>query len=57
VAESTLTGIMGREAVYSGQAVSWEQAIKSETHLGPHEYKMGPFPIAPVAIPGQYRFV
>src|SRR3954468_18430113 len=26
IAESTLTGIIGREAVYSGQAVTWEQA-------------------------------
>jgi predicted dehydrogenase len=57
VAESTLTGIMGREASYSGQAVTWEQAIKSQTHLGPTEYKMGPYPMPPIATPGQYRFV
>jgi predicted dehydrogenase len=56
IAESTLTGIIGREAVYSGQAVTWDQAMTSETHLGPAEYKFGPYPIPPVAIPGQYRF-
>lgn len=56
VAESTMTGIIGREAAYSGQAVTWEQAMKSEMRLGPPEYKMGPYPIPAVAMPGQYRF-
>jgi predicted dehydrogenase len=56
IAESTLTGIIGREAVYSGQAVTWDQAMKSQTRLGPAEYKLGPYPIPVVAIPGQYRF-
>jgi predicted dehydrogenase len=56
IAESTLTGIIGREAVYSGQAVTWEQALKSKTRLGPDEYKLGPYPMPQVAIPGQYRF-
>jgi predicted dehydrogenase len=56
VAESTMTGILGREAVYSGQVVTWDAAIKSETRLGPREYVMGPHPIPPVPMPGQYRF-
>jgi predicted dehydrogenase len=56
VAESTLTGIMGREAAYSGQAITWEQAMASTTKLGPSEYKFGPYPIPPVAMPGLYRF-
>jgi predicted dehydrogenase len=56
VAESTLTGILGREAAYSGQAITWDEAIKSRTRLGPAEYKFGPHPIPPVAMPGQYRF-
>ena len=55
-AESTLTGIMGREAVYSGRPVTWEQVMKSETTLGPDRYAMGPYPIPPVAMPGDYRF-
>ena len=57
VAESTLTGIIGREAVYSGHAITWDEAIRSKTKLGPGEYKFGPYPIPPVAIPGQYKFV
>jgi predicted dehydrogenase len=57
VAESTLTGIIGREAVYSGHAITWDEAINSKTKLGPSEYKFGPCPIPPVAMPGQYKFV
>ncbi len=56
VAESTMTGILGREAVYSGQVITWEAAIASETRLGPREYALGPHPTPPVAMPGQYRF-
>jgi len=56
IAESTLTGIMGREACYSGQEITWDQAMKSETHLGPKEYKFGPFEVAQVAKPGIYKF-
>jgi predicted dehydrogenase len=57
IAESTMTGIMGREAAYSGQAVTWEQAMKSETRLGPPAYDMTQaFAIPAVAMPGQYRF-
>jgi predicted dehydrogenase len=58
VAESTLTGIMGREAAYSGQVITWEQAMRSETRLGPPAYDLkASYPIPPVAMPGQYRFV
>ncbi|NQT15801.1 MAG: gfo/Idh/MocA family oxidoreductase, partial [Planctomycetes bacterium] len=56
VAESTMAGIMGREAVYSGRAVDWDTAIKSTTRLGPEQYELGSYPIPPVAMPGQYRF-
>jgi predicted dehydrogenase len=56
VAESTLTGIMGREAAYSGRPVTWEAALNSEMRLGPAEYTMGPYPMPQVSMPGQYRF-
>lgn len=56
VAESTMTGILGREAAYSGRAVSWDAAMKSETRLGPADYKVATYPIPPVAMPGVYRF-
>ena len=56
VAESTLTAIIGREAVYSGKAVDWDTAMKSTTRLGPDEYRFGPYPTPEVAMPGVYQF-
>ncbi len=56
VAESTMTGILGREAAYSGQEVTWDKAIQSTTRLGPEKYEFGPYPIPPIAMPGRYRF-
>lgn len=37
IAESTLTAIMGREAAYTGSAVTWDDMMKSEMKLGPAE--------------------
>jgi len=56
VAESTMTGIIGREAAYSGQTIDWDTAMKSVTRLGPSEYKFGPYPIPKAAMPGIYEF-
>lgn len=56
VAESTMAGIMGREAAYSGQAISWDEAMKSTTRLGPEKYEFGPYLTPDVAMPGRYRF-
>lgn len=57
VAESTMTGIIGREAVYSGKPVDWDEAMKSTKRLGPEEYEFGSYPIPEVAMPGSYRFL
>ena len=56
VAESTMTGILGREAAYSGKEISWDEAMKSTKRLGPDRYELGPYPIPEVALPGLYRF-
>lgn len=56
LAESTMTAILGREAAYSGQQVTWADAMKSETRLGPAEYALGDHPVPPVPMPGTYRF-
>jgi hypothetical protein len=57
VAESTMTGVIGREAVYSGQEIVWDQAMKSTTRLGPDSYDFDQsYPIPEVAMPGKYRF-
>jgi predicted dehydrogenase len=57
VAESTMTGIIGREAVYSGKEVRWDAAMQSVKRLGPEKYELGPYPIPDVAMPGQYQFL
>ena len=56
VAESTLTGIIGRESAYSGQSIEWEKALNSTMRLGPEKYELGAFPVPPVAMPGKYKF-
>lgn len=56
IAESTLTGIMGRESAYTGQSVQWDQALNSATRWGPEKYEMGPLPFPEVPIPGTYKF-
>lgn len=38
IAESTLTGIMGRISAYTGKEVSWEEMMNSDLYLGPKTY-------------------
>ncbi len=48
--ESTLTAIMGRMAAYTGQEVTWDDALNANEDLVPavldfdHEYPVGPIP-------------
>lgn len=56
IAESTLVGIMAREAAYTGQTVTWEQAWNSTMKLGPEKYEFGPLPFPDVAMPGKHKF-
>jgi len=59
-AKSTLTSIMGRMATYSGQMVTWEQALNSELALVPSSYDWEGAPPSlpdadgryPIAMPG-----
>ena len=44
LALSTMVGIMGREAAYSGKVVTWDEMMTSELRYGPKEYAMGPLP-------------
>jgi len=55
VAESTMTAILGREAAYSGKALTWDAAMQSTTRLGPAKYEFGPAPIPEIALPGRYK--
>jgi hypothetical protein len=55
MANSTMVAILGRMVAYSGQTLSWEEAINSNQTLGPadDEYNWN-FKYAgpPIAIPG-----
>ena len=52
VAESTLTAIMGREAAYTGQVVTWDELLNAEQRLVPDVVAFGPLPTPPVPMPG-----
>jgi predicted dehydrogenase len=54
--KSTLLAIMGRMATYTGQVITWEQALNSKEDLTPEKYEFGPLAVPPVAIPGKTRF-
>jgi myo-inositol 2-dehydrogenase / D-chiro-inositol 1-dehydrogenase len=55
-AMSTLLAIMGREAAYTGQAITPEQVLDSTRDLSPARYEYGDNPVPPVPIPGVTRF-
>jgi predicted dehydrogenase len=57
MAHSTLLAILGRMATYTGQMITWEQALNSKEDLSPPHYEWGPLPEPPVAMPGVTRFV
>lgn len=54
---STLLAIMGRMATYSGQTITWEQAMNSQEDLSPPAYEWGDLAVAPVAMPGVTKVV
>jgi predicted dehydrogenase len=58
VAESTMTCLMGREAAYSGQKVTWDMMMNSKLDLLPKsfDYK-DKVPVPPLPVPGVYKFV
>jgi predicted dehydrogenase len=49
---STMMAIMGRMACYTGQQVTWEEAMASVEDLTPPAYEFGPAPKVEVAVPG-----
>ncbi len=55
--KSTLMAIMGRMACYTGQQITWEQALNSREDLTPARYEWGTLATPPVAMPGVTRFV
>jgi len=62
-ADSSFTAVLGRMAVYSGQAVKWDEAARSELNLLPARLALDADPpvlpntdgFYPVAMPGQTK--
>jgi len=58
MSQSTLMGLMGRMAAYTGQEVTWEQAMNSQEQLVPDPLSWDmKLEIAPMAMPGVTRLV
>ena len=51
IAESSLVGILGREAAYTGKRLTWEEALATPS-LFPEKLEWGPMPMPPVPMPG-----
>ncbi len=62
-AEATMSSILGRMATYSGQVITWDEAMKSELSLMPKEFAWDANPPVmpdeygyyPVAVPGKTK--
>ena len=59
MAKSTLLAVLGRMATYTGQKVTWEQAMNSAEDLTPtsYDFKNGTPPPSEIAIPGSTKIV
>lgn len=58
MARSTLAGLMGRMAAYTGAAITWEQIMESQENLFPETLDWhAPLAIAPMAVPGKTKYV
>jgi myo-inositol 2-dehydrogenase/D-chiro-inositol 1-dehydrogenase len=58
MAHSTLAGIMGRMAAYTGQEVTWDAALESKEKLVPDNLSWDmDLPIAPMAVAGKTRLI
>lgn len=53
IAESTLTGILGREAAYTGRTMTWDEARESTQDYTPATFEFGPLPVRSAPVPGR----
>jgi len=54
--DATMTGVLGRTAVYTGRAIQWDWIMNaSQLDLRPATYELGPLPVAPVPLPGRTK--
>ncbi len=53
IAESTLVAIMGREAAYTGNVLTWEEILSSKMNLLPEKLDFGAVPMPAIPVPGK----
>jgi myo-inositol 2-dehydrogenase/D-chiro-inositol 1-dehydrogenase len=51
-AKSSLMGILGREACYTGKRIEWDAMMNSDMSLSPKQYDWGSNPVRPIPMPG-----
>lgn len=56
-ARSTMLAMMARMAAYTGQTITWEQAMNSQESLTPATYAFGELAMPAIAVPGRTKFV
>lgn len=56
-AKSTLMGLLGRQAAYTGQRIKWADMLNSKDRLVPDACAWGLNPVPAVAMPGKTKFV
>ena len=54
--KSNLAAIMARMSAYSGQTVTWDQALNSELTYFPEKLELGDVPTRPVPVPGVGKY-
>ncbi|MEM6672803.1 MAG: Gfo/Idh/MocA family oxidoreductase [Planctomycetota bacterium] len=54
---ATLLALMGRMSAYTGQEITWNQALESQDDLAPKAYEWGDNPVRPIPKPGITPFV
>jgi predicted dehydrogenase len=58
MAHSTLVGLMGRMAAYTGQEITWDMALNSQEALVPERIAWdSPIKVLPMARPGDTKFI
>jgi predicted dehydrogenase len=55
IAESSLVAIMGREAAYTGQEMTWNGVLNAKLDLTPPIPGYGPMTVPPVPMPGRTK--
>src|SRR5262245_17823471 len=54
-ANSSMMAILGRMCTYSGQRITWAEAMESKVNLSPKAYEWGPAPEVIIATPGRTK--